>query len=153
MEFSELGEHCKVCREKDFLPIKCMTCQFYFCKNHKFHGCESTTISTKVTVNANANDKKDRCNIFKCRNNMIYGTKCNDCQYRYCLEHRHHFNHKELNLRKEIKEHTVVHEPQIKLQSNTPKVVKPKHNTSNVSKELSKYKKKKKLENLKCTIL
>ncbi|XP_070552498.1 AN1-type zinc finger protein 2B-like [Ptychodera flava] len=47
MEFPDLGKHCcePTCKQLDFLPMKCDSCQQIFCKDHityKSHNCESS---------------------------------------------------------------------------------------------------------------
>jgi len=102
MEFSDLGEQCRICQERDFLPIKCVDCNFYFCKDHHLkqsHDCTKKSIPTNSNNYIKSNEKNERCNVKKCRGNMIYGYDCNECNNRYCLIHRHHFEHQNLDCR------------------------------------------------------
>ena len=43
MEFSDVGAHCSdsTCKQQDYLPFKCETCDKFYCLNHRFHGCEN----------------------------------------------------------------------------------------------------------------
>ena len=62
MEFSNIGKHCEICQQRDFLPIKCNTCGRYFCKDHMAHDnhdCYENFINKKTD---NIPEKKKRKN-------------------------------------------------------------------------------------------
>jgi len=35
MEFPNLGKHCEICKQLDFLPFKCDLCKKYYCLDHR----------------------------------------------------------------------------------------------------------------------
>nr|XP_027195810.1 AN1-type zinc finger protein 1-like [Dermatophagoides pteronyssinus] len=100
-ELPNLGQHCSICSMLDYLPIKCVHCNNYFCKIHRIsHGC-----MTDKQYESNETISKDsKSNDFiKCHfcSNSVQITQssiCNHCLNRFCLHHRHQVDHKCLKL-------------------------------------------------------
>ena len=43
MEFSNLGKHCYICKQQDFLPFFCNYCKQHYCLEHRNHDCNIIT--------------------------------------------------------------------------------------------------------------
>jgi len=104
MEFYDLGKYCsdEMCKQKDFLPIKCDKCQKSFCHQHygyEHHKCEhshddvheyASIVESETTLPTTL--KKRKCKSKKCgEGNFLL--ECKFCQMRFCLSHRHPEDH------------------------------------------------------------
>jgi hypothetical protein len=89
MEFSTVGKHCSnpICKQHDYLPFRCETCNEYYCLNHRFHGCENN--------NNNIVTEKKRhnlpiCATKRCKQFILINNICNQCNKNHCINHRFH---------------------------------------------------------------
>lgn len=51
----DIGEHCDICGQLDFLPLKCRKCDQTFCGSHRMHDCKSdepapTPVEKKIPI-------------------------------------------------------------------------------------------------------
>ena len=97
----DIGKHCtfKLCKQKDYLPFQCTSCELYYCKEHakpETHDCSPSKSEKKVL-----REKKcilDRC--AECNNVEINPIICKECQYQFCVPHRDHEHHKSFKVQK-----------------------------------------------------
>jgi AN1-like Zinc finger. len=95
MEFTSLGKHCYLCKQKDYLPIKCSYCHKYFCKEHftpDDHNCNDKLdnkkkIATKIKF-------RDKCCVCKVKLSHIHCHRCKICNKKTCIKHIFHDDHK-----------------------------------------------------------
>lgn len=108
MEFSNLGKHCFICRQQDFLPFFCNFCEKYYCLEHRNHDCN---IPSKNIPKKSKPKNLNRCQ--QCRKKVLVPIICQTCQRKSCIQHRFHdCNTKNI--------------PKI---SNIKNNIKPKHNS------------------------
>ena len=95
MELPDIGTQCalEICKQLDFLPIKCNNCSKIFCKDHcslDGHNCECLKESTDIKKSNY--EQKPKCNFEKCEKSVV--TKCPICDTEFCMDHRLEKDHK-----------------------------------------------------------
>ncbi|XP_022344600.2 AN1-type zinc finger protein 1-like [Crassostrea virginica] len=96
-EFLNLGKHCSLdgCKQIDFLPFTCTSCQKVFCLDHKFpddHSCtEFASDSPHVEYTGT---KGYSCSFTECSARELMPVVCDKCLKNFCLRHRHQNDHK-----------------------------------------------------------
>ena len=88
MEFGDLGKHCHICKQIDFLPFFCEDCQHYYCLDHRDHGCLDK--KQKIVKKRKKIKIKHKCSYTSCSEKYIETYKCKKCHQYYCLVHRFH---------------------------------------------------------------
>lgn len=93
MEFPDFGKQCahKDCKQLDFLPVECDSCQTLFCKDHSGVDCHQCV----PVENANKSAPKLDTTWYKCTHESCETKNpcemlCPKCSKHYCLAHRHH---------------------------------------------------------------
>ncbi|ESK88430.1 an1-type zinc finger protein 1 [Moniliophthora roreri MCA 2997] len=97
-ELLEVGNHCAVCPQIDFLPIRCH-CNKFFCKDHiapDAHTCSALGGSER----SNFDNKLHRCHFENCQKLSLNlsgsdasSASCPQCTNCFCVEHRHPVAH------------------------------------------------------------
>ncbi|EME44033.1 hypothetical protein DOTSEDRAFT_71736 [Dothistroma septosporum NZE10] len=112
-----IGAHCQMpfCRQLDFLPFKCESCQGKFCLDHRTesaHECPKAGEWARRRADANRGNAlrgyttstkpnilthEQQCSEASCRTlidtPLVTGVQCDKCNYRYCLKHRFTHEH------------------------------------------------------------
>ncbi|XP_031567224.1 AN1-type zinc finger protein 1-like [Actinia tenebrosa] len=101
-EFPQLGDQCQMasCKQLDFLPFTCSSCNGIFCKEHRSrlaHGCPKTEEEKSLEVDdtklhKNVDDKHVCC-FDGCKNRELFPVSCEHCKLNFCLGHRHQVDH------------------------------------------------------------
>ena len=92
MEFPDLGKNCSFlsCKQLDFLPIECIKCNLFFCKDHCLpfhHKCIKLVEEVKSDVVSNV-PKSYPCTFSECKERELAPISCNLCYIQLCLKHR-----------------------------------------------------------------
>ena len=89
---SNIGQHCHVCNLRDYLPLKCTSgCNKTFCKDcFKNHKCPELKSKYK-TSEKKIKSKKELCCYNNCKTSVsgVLGIKCQKCNKKTCISHRH----------------------------------------------------------------
>lgn len=101
MEVGQIGQHCFLCNQLDFLPFGCSDCKQVFCLVHKSplsHTCLLTQDKTEDTTEEEKKPKKRYENTFKCslagcRERQVHPCVCKFCKNNFCLRHRFDVDH------------------------------------------------------------
>lgn len=89
MEFFDLGKHCCICKQRDYLPFQCDNCKKFYCNDH-FHEHQECGVK-KQNVKVENIKKIDYIRCSLCKKESI--VKCKGCKKDYCLDHRYEFEH------------------------------------------------------------
>jgi len=90
MEFSDLGKHCELCRQLDYLPIQCNLCKKFYCKLHSSysnHNCIKFEKKKKKKKN-NKSIYNYNCTYLNCKKKEIIKFECKFCRKNFCINHR-----------------------------------------------------------------
>lgn len=116
MEFSNIGAICEKCKQQDFCPFNCNTCNKSFCHKHfnnhqclkkekkyYFFDCPlcskkiksenelgDTAVNQHIETNCIKLHPEKYCSEKKCK--YKYNIVCKLCNKKYCINHRN--NHK-----------------------------------------------------------
>ncbi|XP_061197863.1 AN1-type zinc finger protein 1-like isoform X2 [Saccostrea echinata] len=95
-EFPNLGKHCSLegCKQIDFLPFTCESCQQVFCLDHKFpdnHSCSKFGAETPHAEYTGT--KAYSCSFTECDSRELMPVVCEKCAKNFCLRHRHQNDH------------------------------------------------------------
>ncbi|KAI3659134.1 hypothetical protein MP638_002001 [Amoeboaphelidium occidentale] len=84
----DIGKYCEECSRVDFLPIKCLHCGKFLCKDHfqSHKPCASESNTTNVTSNE-TEKLKIKCAVCSEVTIMKYQCRCGTV---VCLKHRNH---------------------------------------------------------------
>jgi len=100
-EFSNLGAHCAVCRQQDFLPFRCTDCARNFCSDHRTpadHKCPSLLAEAKRKIKKlkrlKTGSKARRCKHKACKKRSMVLEECRDCGMEFCATHRFTDDHR-----------------------------------------------------------
>ncbi|KAF2151877.1 hypothetical protein K461DRAFT_279390 [Myriangium duriaei CBS 260.36] len=117
-----IGAHCQMtfCRQLDFLPFRCESCQGKFCLDHRSetaHSCVkagawsqrraqlnagSTTPGYRPSPKPSVLTHEQQCSETSCKTlidtPLVTGVHCANCNRRYCLKHRFREDHDCKNL-------------------------------------------------------
>ena len=85
MEFSNVGKHCYICKQQDFLPFFCNFCEQYYCLKHRNHDCN---IPVENIPKKSKTKNLNRCQ--QCRKKVLVPIICQTCQRKSCISHRFH---------------------------------------------------------------
>ena len=90
MEFSNLGAHCYLCNQQDFLPLKCDKCGNNFCKNHiNEHSCIKQNIVSNEEIIV-IKKRRYKCKFCQKKLNKYLLIRCKYCNFRFCARHINH---------------------------------------------------------------
>jgi AN1-type zinc finger protein 1 len=107
-----IGAHCEVCRDKDLLPNKCMSCHMILCSKHaseSAHNCpkagewarqrrlkELGEFRGTTTPKPN-HSNSEQCSEPHCKTFIDTpqnpAVRCDGCNHQYCLKHRMREDH------------------------------------------------------------
>jgi len=93
MEFPDLGQHCHICRQLDFLPFVCYDCKGVFCLEHKSHDCTKKKDICIDLINIKKKKTALKCPVKRCKDRSLVEYPCKQCQKHYCVKHRFHKEH------------------------------------------------------------
>lgn len=94
MEFPDLGENCafSMCKQLDFLPIQCVNCKLYFCKEHNLpfhHQCtHPPRENPSHAIDTSHLPKSYPCSFQGCKGSELTPVTCKFCGTQLCLKHR-----------------------------------------------------------------
>lgn len=122
-DVESIGAHCQMtfCRQLDFLPFRCESCQGKFCLDHRSetaHSCPKAGAWSQRRAQLNASPTtagyapsskpsvlthEQQCSETSCKTlidtALVTGVHCPDCNRRYCLKHRFREDHDCANLK------------------------------------------------------
>ncbi|KXN68178.1 hypothetical protein CONCODRAFT_9608 [Conidiobolus coronatus NRRL 28638] len=120
MELSHIGDNCQstICKQLDFLPFYCTTCELTFCQEHFIsneHPCSQLTKTVEFpTVRSST---KIPCNYQNCPVKELLAVYCKYCKNFYCVSHRSFLDHKcEGKKQEEVKKLEIKEETLSKIQ-------------------------------------
>lgn len=121
MEFPDLGENCshEACKQLDFLPIECIYCKLYFCKEHSLpyhHKCPN--IEDRTANDLTVSTESYACTYNGCKDKSLVPVLCDLCGTQFCLKHRAPAAHK---CEKDVRPEGCLLTPQEKVESITGK--------------------------------
>src|SRR4051794_13375316 len=96
MELGEIGKHCFLCKQIDFLPFHCSECKNYFCLLHK-NRTEHDCLEQKRTLIIEKKSRKNmmfNCSLSTCGVKELQPCLCKLCNQNFCLKHRFFSDHK-----------------------------------------------------------
>jgi len=99
-EFPNLGKRCGVliCQQLDFLPFECIHCKKLYCLDHRTidgHNCTEAPVAQEVDISKKpVGEQGPMCGLDGCKHSIeSVNVFCSKCNSKYCLEHRHPFDH------------------------------------------------------------
>ncbi|XP_056155699.1 AN1-type zinc finger protein 1 [Lampris incognitus] len=92
----DLGKHCQIesCRQKDFLPFVCDSCNGFFCLEHRSresHLCPEVPVKRESQTSGGSTSY--RCSLQDCKGKELLPIICPHCEKHFCLAHRHQDDH------------------------------------------------------------
>ena len=93
MEFSDLGKHCKLCKQQDFLPFMCDHCNEWFCKDHRTETDHQCPVMNSKNIETTKTKVKKSKKCIKCKEPQLVPYRCTDCNKIVCMIHRYSDNH------------------------------------------------------------
>lgn len=96
MELPDIGQVCVICRRNDYLPFKCSHCEKIVCIDHRAdHGpdCPLEKSTFLADLNNPATSLRAACDFCRKITLELELSKCDKCNSRHCLHHRHYVQH------------------------------------------------------------
>ena len=96
----DIGNHCNLCRQIDFLPHTCSMCNKTFCSDHlaySAHLCAEASKKYHSSKNKDNKNKKQAWGTYTCvlcNKEELEENLCKLCNKNTCLTHRHPIDHR-----------------------------------------------------------